>query len=387
MSIGKALLYVNSKGFAVTRHSYSGSDSFAFCPRKYYLERVQGWAERIERSSTKFGIALEAGITFYHQHRLDVASAVAEFVRLWAEHKDKPYNYSKTDRDWDSLNLTGQEMIRLYALRYPTFPYTVNNPNDFQVQTNFEVFPDTKLAGIEFTSYIDLIAEIKHEAESPWRDYTKSFDKQPIIIDIKTSGKDVPELTVMDPQLRSYSWVKGIPHVAFLWFRKMGRSISKGDAATLLEAYAGLLPGQDVTVLATDDFGVWVTPDPQIEAEMNTLFVGKSKAVEAAKTEYIAAKGKHVLATTLTKQRVQFKMAVIPADSAEDIGRSIKRDVVNIAAANEKDFWPMQSGVRFPNEKCPNCAMRGICANNPELRDTLLVRKQLDEFDFGKESE
>jgi len=31
--------------------------------------------------------------------------------------------------------------------------------------------------------------------------------------------------------------------------------------------------------------------------------------------------------------------------------------------------------------------MRGICANRPELRDELLVRKQMDEFDFGKESE
>jgi len=31
--------------------------------------------------------------------------------------------------------------------------------------------------------------------------------------------------------------------------------------------------------------------------------------------------------------------------------------------------------------------MRGICANKPELRDTLLIRKQVDELDFGKESE
>jgi radical SAM protein with 4Fe4S-binding SPASM domain len=97
--------------------------------------------------------------------------------------------------------------------------------------------------------------------------------------------------------------------------------------------------------------------------------------------------GKHVPESILTKQRVQFKMARITPASAEDIGRSIKRDVINIAAANEKEFWPMQSGVRFPNEKCPNCAMRGICSGNAELRDSLVTRKQLDEFDFGKESE
>jgi hypothetical protein len=387
----KPHLYINSKGFFVTRHSYSGSDSFNYCARKYYLERVQGWAEKVQRSSTHFGIALEKGITFYHQRRLDVAGAVAEFVRLWAEHKDvepaegQPkiirYQYSKTDRDWDSLNRTGQELIKLYAILYPTFPYVVNNPQDFQVQTDFEVFPGTKLAGIEFTSYIDLIAETKPTSSSVVP------GGQPLIIDIKTSGKDVPELTVMDPQLRSYSWVKSYPNVAFLWFRKMGREISKGDAATMLEPYAGLLPGTAVTVMAKDDFGIWVTADPKVEEEMNTLFVGKSKAVEAAKTEYISLHGKHVLANTLTKQRVQFKSAVITPDSAEDIGRSIKRDVINIAAANEKEFWPMQSGVRWPNNKCENCSMRGICANKPELRDMLLERKQLDEFDFGKESE
>jgi PD-(D/E)XK nuclease superfamily len=382
MSTMKPHLYINSKGFFVTRHSYSGSDSFTFCARKYYLERVQGWSEKYQRSSTFFGTALEKAITFWHQHREDTAAAVAEFVRLWAENTDVkrvkqkllPLTYTKSDLDWDRLNLTGQELVRLYAIRYPTFPYVVNNPQDFQVETNFEVFPDTKLAGIEFTSYIDLVAQVKHTPT-------------PLIIDIKTSSKDVPEFTVLDPQLRSYSWVKGWPDVAFLWFRKMGRSISKGDTVTFLESCAGLQPGDDALVAMCDDFGIWVTQNQQAIDEMETKFVGDSKAVKALRQQYVEANFKHAPERAITKQRVQFKMATITPESAEDIGRSIKRDVINIAAANEKEFWPMQSGVRFPNEKCPNCAMRGICANKPELRDTLLVRKQMDELDFGKESE
>ena len=67
MSTTKPHLYVNSKGYPVTRHSYSGGDAFQFCPQKYYLERVQGWSERQERAASKFGIALEAGVTFWHQ--------------------------------------------------------------------------------------------------------------------------------------------------------------------------------------------------------------------------------------------------------------------------------------------------------------------------------
>lgn len=375
MSDERPYIYINSRGQKVTRHSYSGSDAFSFCPRKYYLERVQGWSDKTERSSTKFGIALEKAITFWHQHGQDQASAVLEFVRLWAEHKDKPYTYTKSDLDWGRLNLTGQELIKLYAIRYPSFPYTVVNPKlDFQVETNFEVFPGTKLAGIEFTSYIDLIAQIKGS-------------KEPLIVDIKTSGKDVPEYTMLDPQLRSYAWVKGWSHVAFLWFRKTGRTISKGDTVTLLDAYAGFQPGDDAFVLAKDEFGVWITQDQRVVDEIDAKFEGNSKAVKQARQEYIEAQSKHAPESAITKQRVQFKMAVIPQDSIEDIGRSIKRDIVNIASATEKDFFPMQSGVRFPNERCPNCAMRGICSGKPELRDLLLVRKQLDEFDFGKESE
>ena len=384
----KPFLYINSRGFAVTRHSYSGSDSFNYCARKYYLERVQGWSEKIERSSKPFGIALEKAITFWHQHRQDVPEAVAEFVRLWAESKDKPLTYTKSDLDWDRLNLTGQEMVRLYAIRYPDFPYLVNNPEDFQVETNFEVFPGTKLAGIEFTSYIDLVAQIKDDPISGWHDYTKSYDKEPIIIDIKTSGKDVPEFTVLDPQLRSYAWVKGWSNVAFLWFRKCGRTISRGDTVTLLEPRGGCKAGDDMYVLGKDLLDQWVlTQNQRFLDEMDAKFVGEKKEVKAARQQYVEACGFAVPESAFTKQRVQFKMAVITPESAEDIGRAIKRDIIAITQATEKEFFPMQSGVRFPNEKCPMCAMRGICANKPDLRDALITRKQMDEFDFGKESE
>lgn len=389
MSTMKPHLYINSKGYFVTRHSYSGSESFNYCARKYYLERVQGWAQREQRSATVFGNALEAAVRFYHQRGMNVDASVAEFARLWEEHKDKPYTYTKSDLDWDRLNQTGQEMVRLYAIRYPQFPYVIKNPLDFQVETNFEVFPGTKMAGVEFTSYIDILAEVKDDPNSEeWRDCTKSYDKQPIIIDMKTSGKDVPELTVLDPQLRSYSWVKGYQNVAFLWFRKCGRTISKGDTVTFLYSYAGYAPGDNAIVMGRDLLGdLVVTQNQQCIDDMDARFVGESKAVKAERQKYADANGKSVPERVITKQKVQFKMVIITKDSAEDIGRSIKRDMINIAAATEKEFFPMQSGVRFPNEKCPNCPMRGICSNNPDLRDRLVERKQMDELDFGKEVE
>jgi hypothetical protein len=376
MSIMKPHLYINSRGQFVTRHSYSGGDTFAFCPRKYYLERVQGWSEKQERAASKFGIALEAGVTFWHQRGQDTNAAVAEFQRLWAEHKDKPYIYSKPEKDWESMNLNGSELIRLYTILYPTFPYTVVNPKEsFQINDNFEIFPGTKLAGIEFTAYIDLMSKLK----------TSNKD---LIIDIKTSGKDVPDLLMLDPQLRSYAWVKQIPNVAFLWFRKMGRTVSKGDVATMLQDYNGLTAGTSIIMMGKNVLGEWVvTSDQAVVDTMDATFIGESKAVKAERQAYIDLNGKVVAEGTYTKQRVQFKMASISEESREDIGRSIKRDIVNIASATEKEFFPMQSGVRFPNEKCPNCSMRGICSGNDALRDQLVTRKAMEEFDFGSDSE
>lgn len=375
MSDMKPHLYINSRGFFTTRHSYSGSDSFHFCARKYYLERVQGWSEKEQRSSTAFGIALEKAVTFWHQRGQNTAEAVAEFVRAWAEAKDKPYTYSKSDKDWDSLNLTGQEMVKLYAILYPSRPYVVKNPRDaFQVETTFEVFPGTKLAGLEFTSYIDLVAELKATHD-------------PQIIDMKTSGKEVPALTVLDPQLRSYSWVKGWKDVAFEWFRKMGRSISRGDEVYFLEACGEYMPGASAMVLAKDDFGLWVTSEQKVFDEMAEKFIGESKAVKEGRQKFVEANAIFVQENKITKQRVQYKAAVISKESAEDKGSAIKKDIVDIVNANEKEMWSMDGGVRWPNDKCNMCCMRGICANQPELRDMLLVRKQLDEFEFSVESE
>jgi PD-(D/E)XK nuclease superfamily len=370
----KPHLYINHKGWPVTRHSYSGSESFDYCARKYYLERVQGWAQKEQRSSTFFGKALEAAITLWHKNRQDTPAAILEFQRLWGEHKDKNYTYSKFDKDWGTLLLDGCELIQLYAILYPTFPYIVNNVDDFQVECNFEVFPDTNLAGIEFTAYIDLIAQLKGS-------------KRPLIVDMKTSGKDIPELTVLDPQLRSYSWVKNWPDVAFLWFRKMGRTISRGDVVTILGSGLAIPAGQTAFVLGQDAFGLWLTQNEKLFEEMDVKFIGESKIVKAARTAFVQANGISVTDSAVTKQRVQFKAVHITVESRKDIGKSIKRDIVNIARATETEFFPMQSGVRFPNEKCPNCAMRGICSNNPDLRDRLVERKQLNEIDFGNEAE
>jgi len=143
-----------------------------------------------------------------------------------------------------------------------------------------------------------------------------------------------------------------------------------------------------VTILSKDGLGGWfVTPNQRVVDEIDGLFKGESKAVVAARTAHVEANGVLVPERVITKQKVQYKQVVISQESRDDIGKSIKRDIINIASATENDFFPMESGVRFPNEKCPMCAMRGICSGNAELRDLLLERKQLDELAFQADNE
>ena len=59
--MSKASLYINAKGYGVTRHSYSGSGEFNDCARRYYLKRVAGWSERKKSAAMEFGNSVEAG--------------------------------------------------------------------------------------------------------------------------------------------------------------------------------------------------------------------------------------------------------------------------------------------------------------------------------------
>lgn len=383
--MSKAHLYINSKGYPVTYHSFSGGDTFRDCARKYYLQRVQGWTEKSRGAAMEFGTCVEQAVQYFHQRDENAAAAVAEFNRLWAEHsatgKGRDYKYSKTDKDWANLSLIGQELVKLYTIKYPSFPYVVKDPrNSFQVKEEFEVFPGTKLAGINFTAYIDMIAEDKATGK-------------PVIIDEKVTGnKPVPELTMLDPQLRSYSWVKTnetttYDLVAFVWFRKCGRSIDRGDTVTLLETAGMTAAGTDVLVVEKDNFGLFVTTNVEAVTIGLAQFKGESASVRATRRAFVEANTFHVSENLVTKQRIDFKMATISPESREDIGRSIKQDIVNISTATQRDFFPMQSGVRFPHDKCSICEMRGICSGNDALRDQLVTRKHKEELEFGTEEE
>jgi len=369
----QAALYINSKGYAVTRHSYSGSSDFNHCARYYSLKRISGWQERKQSAAMKFGSILENCVTKFHAS--DLAGALKEFEGLWGGEKNNTeLVFSKNEGDWDDLNLSGQELLRLYAILYPRFEFTVPGPTAFQVKCSMEMFPGTPLAGLETWAYLDLIAKLKTGSFDP------SLPSSEVILDMKVSTAECPTLISLDPQLRLYSWIRGIPTVGFLWFGKESRTLAKGTEVTLLEAVGPFKPGSKGYILSLDKGDIPIAPPSVYLAPGTTTLEefdkieGQSKAAKEARQKFIQEHGIIVPIASITRQTITVRTTVISEESRRDIRRSVEQDIVRIVHASEEDFFPMQGGVRFPNNKCTMCAMRGICSGNDALRDELLVR-------------
>jgi len=69
----------------------------------------------------------------------------------------------------------------------------------------------------------------------------------------------------------------------------------------------------------------------------------------------------------------QFVGAHISQEDMNEAGETIGQEIAEIVAANKRGSFPKQPGIRFPNNKCINCAMLGICLGDDAMRDDLLV--------------
>jgi hypothetical protein len=101
---------------------------------------------------------------------------------------------------------------------------------------------------------------------------------------------------------------------------------------------------------------------------------GSKKADKEAKTAFILKHGKVVPISAITRQIIDVRTATISDESREDMRKQIEQDIVRIVHASKTDFFPMQSGVRWPNNKCAMCYLRGICTGDDKLRDELATR-------------
>lgn len=367
------LLYVNSRGVAWRKHSYSAGNDFETSPSKYYLRRVLGWREKDNKARLRFGKALEEAIQFYHQTGSD---GLDFFVRRWSLEQDKQLHYTRLEQNWETLNQIGQEMMRLYVIVQPLLPIPLGANSIFQREYSREVFPGDPLYGeIEDAGWIDIVAiNDPYHPLLPTLDVETSEPRQ-LIVDIKTAAVAFPEtpgLAAYDKQLRRYSWQSGIRDVALLWFQKCNLTLTKGCTATLLEYTEGgeLEPGTEVIVVQLDDKGVWIVEN-QMQIEQMAEYQGRSngrlditKAAKARKQEWLTRNALLVDPVILTRQRIQFNIGRVSDESAEDAGQIAARQIIHIVNAWKVNKWPNTFGIRYPTDDTRDPYFRAFVLND-----------------------
>ena len=382
-------LYKSSSGREVNDLSYSAISDYDYCPELFRLSRIEGYRDKEKRAAFQFGNCVESGIQFYHENGLKPGDGIDEFKRLWLKFKDVTLVFTEQEGCWFDLLGMGADLLRLYEIALPTLP--IKNPK-FQLNYRKDLWPGTALAGLGFTSYIDILSTLD--------------DGSRLIIDVKTAKSPLdstPGLLALDPQLTDYAWATGIRDVAFLWLIKGRPSFKKGDSVTLLVDTLDFKAGTSLTVAKfaapkEDSSGIILLATEEIVRKMDEELDAISGKGATEKKEQVLAKylcdGKlcSVGRDSITKTRLQFLTARIPEKELPETGQHIGSRLIQIKEAVRTNFFPKTGGVRYPNTKCPNCRMRGLCLDRPDLVEKLLVKsgpkpKKEEEDDWLKELE
>jgi len=369
-------LYTSASGKAVNHASSSSLDLFKGCRRKFYLEKIQGWKQRDKKGSLEFGKAVEAAVQFFYENGCKSGDAVDHFKMIWLKFADIPLKFTDQENNWSDLYKMGSELTKLFEVVYDTLP--IKHPK-FQLEYRKKVFPGSQYDDLEFLGYIDILSTLD--------------DGDRIIVDMKTAkqGLDLtPNMLAMDGQLRKYSWLTGVPKVAFLNFIKAGNpdSFKKGTAVTLLEDESGRLAGESFLIYKVetqeDDDGsellrlTLTTPETvqKMDEELNKISgKGSKEAKEKIIARYFEEKLLFVVdRPAVTKTRIQYVQAYIGADDAAEVGDAVGLDMMQLKYAVDNNTFPKDGGVRWPNNNCVFCPCRGICLKNDTLRDEMLVQ-------------
>jgi hypothetical protein len=176
-------------------YSHTQISQYLRCPRSYRYRYLDGWREKDTRAAMVFGRCFEMALGAYFQGE-DCAEVL---FKEWNIFHDTALQYRKGE-SWDRMLHQGVHLLQRFAqdsrVRIP-------HPKE-----NLQIKFTRDLEGAnDFVSYIDAIGEL---------------DGRRCLIDWKTTTsrytEDPEGLLSLDPQLICYSWISGIPDVAFVVF-------------------------------------------------------------------------------------------------------------------------------------------------------------------------
>jgi hypothetical protein len=388
-------LYVTPDGREHRKHSYSAGLDFEQSPQKYYLRRVLGWKQKENKANLLFGKTLEAAVEFFHSNRGEGGSE--HFIRNWSVYaEDKTITYTKTEKDWVSLNKTGTEMMKLYQIKQPSLPLPMGSLISFQREYSKVVFPSDPIYGdIEDAGRIDILAHVRPDHPLlPKVEWKKEYGKlRPLIVDIKTSAVDFPEMPGIagfDSQLRRYSWLSGIRDVSLLWFKKTSHRLSKSASVSLLETVGSFSAGDEAVVALLDQErdGLWIVRHDflldELDASGGLTENGQpkqTKEAKAARLKWLEEFGVFVTSEQITRQRLQFNAGFVTQESADGAGQIAARQIVDIVNAWNTNQWPSNFGVRFPKNDIQDPYFRAFVLNDEAYRKENFVKSDDEALD------
>jgi len=175
--------------------SYTQIAQYLRCPRSYRYRYLDGWRESESKAAMIFGRCFEKALESYFCG----GDCGATLHREWGAFRDTPFEFKKGET-WDRLVHQGMHLLERFAQD--------NRIHIPQPQQNLQIKQVRELPNSnQFVAYIDAIGEL---------------DGQRCLMDWKTTASRYPEepagLLSLDPQLICYSWMTGIPDVAFVVF-------------------------------------------------------------------------------------------------------------------------------------------------------------------------
>lgn len=367
-------IYINPGGWEVREFSHSQYQSYKFCPKKFYWERVVGWRQK-QGAGMDFGKAIETGVKAVYQ-KLD---PVEQFELQWAgARKNEKLNY-KDGENWETFHAAGVGLMTRFAKDWQKYP--PRNPI-FPGYRNALKIKDER-SGKIYQTIPDLI---DHDAQGEF------------IVDVKAMGnlldESVPGLVAMDMQLRTQAAVhyRFSPNKTWrvaLWnFCTKPKRVDSASAEEIREVVGAIGAkcfGDAVALfIAHEANGLTYEKAGEFLRISNSKDVMKPLQAARKKDAELEARLNQAAEAVAAAHAPQYVIQWVEGTMTEEHANEALREELSVVPLIQQNYFPRAGGMRFPSNQCTWCSHRGLCMEElcgPREEYTQITNEELVRFD------
>lgn len=366
-------IYTGPTGWEVREFSHSQYNLYEGCGKRFEIERIRGYRQK-PGASLEFGKAIERSVRLFYSEKRD---PIETFEIAWnlvnpellegilKEANEKPDSIEARVRaalelqfpngeSWATMAVAGPGLMKNFVATWENYP--PRNP----------YFPDFKKSAI------------KVRDESTGNDYQTIPD----LIDEDAVGKfiadlkslngllddSVPGLVANDMQLRTQSAATRIFRVALWNFCRKPKRTDPVSPDRIFEEVRKAVGGTRFQIIShVALFAARKANDLTIDAAGEFLGIANPKEINKEWKGMISNEPglaflagdieKTVVALNALTYKIQWLEATIPQQHAFDAIRQ-EMSVIPLIQAG---WFPRRGGIRFPDNTCTWCPMRGLC--------------------------